>query len=279
MKSIFFIGKNPMLHNFISSAKRQKFFSTIHLLEDCAHGRSELSQKKKSASSGIEYVSVLTEADIRSYIFEHYADGSLLISFDNFIIIGQELCKLFEGKAANFHPAPLPHYKGVNSVSWALYNNERTWSHSWHRISEEVDEGDILSQAYFDIDEDATQTSVMTNCLIGAARDFDKILETLISGVRNESPPSSSALKIQEKYYSFKDSPDLDITRKDIDLELVVKSIPISPYAKWRWTVTLSKNVRVGYISQEETPIPAFFDQLDTVPIGEKKYLVNIIKE
>jgi hypothetical protein len=51
----------------------------------------------------------------------------------------------------NFHNAPLPKYRGVNPINWALANNEKEHGISIHKITEKIDDGDIISQINYPI--------------------------------------------------------------------------------------------------------------------------------
>lgn len=65
-------------------------------------------------------------------------------------IIGPEL---FErcGRAVNLHPGPLPRYRGVRPVNWALHNGESMHGVTLHEIDRGVDSGPVISQALFSI--------------------------------------------------------------------------------------------------------------------------------
>ena len=53
----------------------------------------------------------------------------------------------------NYHPAPLPYYKGVDVYSRAIKKGIRTWGVTLHRMTNVVDTGEIIDQEYFEIDE------------------------------------------------------------------------------------------------------------------------------
>ena len=44
----------------------------------------------------------------------------------------------------NFHPAPLPKYKGFAVYNFAILNEEKEWSVSLHHVSDKIDEGEII---------------------------------------------------------------------------------------------------------------------------------------
>jgi methionyl-tRNA formyltransferase len=52
----------------------------------------------------------------------------------------------------NFHPAPLPKYKGTAGYNWAILNQENKWSATVHYVDESIDTGPIVDQFEFSID-------------------------------------------------------------------------------------------------------------------------------
>lgn len=71
-------------------------------------------------------------------------------------IIGPELIDNTP-QILNCHPGPLPAYRGVRPVNWALRNGERSHGITIHAIDSGIDSGPILAEANFtmwpDIDE------------------------------------------------------------------------------------------------------------------------------
>jgi methionyl-tRNA formyltransferase len=52
----------------------------------------------------------------------------------------------------NFHPAPLPDYKGVGGYNLAILENLTEWATTAHYVDEDIDTGDIIEVKRFDID-------------------------------------------------------------------------------------------------------------------------------
>lgn len=68
--------------------------------------------------------------------------------------------------ALNLHNGPLPKYRGVNPVNWALKNKETFHGVTIHRIDLGVDSGDIFGQVLFDIDSEIEEViDVYKRCL------------------------------------------------------------------------------------------------------------------
>lgn len=70
--------------------------------------------------------------------------------FNNRILDNAVLSSPRKG-AINCHDAPLPKYGGVNAVAWALMNQENSHGVTWHIMQEQIDEGEILQQAIFNV--------------------------------------------------------------------------------------------------------------------------------
>lgn len=56
------------------------------------------------------------------------------------------------GRILNVHNSPLPRYRGVSPINWALKNGERTHGVTIHEITAAVDQGPIVAQVEYPID-------------------------------------------------------------------------------------------------------------------------------
>lgn len=54
----------------------------------------------------------------------------------------------------NFHPAPLPEYKGTGGYNLAILESRSTWAVSAHYVDENIDTGRIIECSSFDIDDE-----------------------------------------------------------------------------------------------------------------------------
>ena len=55
------------------------------------------------------------------------------------------------GRMLNFHNSPLPRYRGVRPINWALKNQEREHGVTIHEITPGIDDGPIVGQVKFSI--------------------------------------------------------------------------------------------------------------------------------
>lgn len=65
-------------------------------------------------------------------------------------ILGREDIRRF-GRLLNLHNGPLPRYRGVSPINWALKNSERMHGVTIHEITEGIDDGPIVAQATYSI--------------------------------------------------------------------------------------------------------------------------------
>jgi phosphoribosylglycinamide formyltransferase 1 len=64
-------------------------------------------------------------------------------------IISKNFIKNFRKKIINVHPSLLPKYKGLNTFSRILKNNEKKTGCTVHYVNEKLDDGKIISQKSF----------------------------------------------------------------------------------------------------------------------------------
>jgi methionyl-tRNA formyltransferase len=68
-------------------------------------------------------------------------------------------------RLCNIHNGPLPKYRGMNPVNWALKNNELKHGITLHLIDEGIDTGEILDQETFSINQEMEVKDVYELCL------------------------------------------------------------------------------------------------------------------
>jgi len=104
----------------------------------------------------------------------------------------------------NLHNAPLPKYRGVNPINWALKNNEVEHGVTIHSISTGIDDGPIFGQVKFNINPEMEEViDVYTRAIhFGYA-----LFEDVITNLEKISPfDQNDSLS---SYYSKKDFKDL----------------------------------------------------------------------
>lgn len=82
---------------------------------------------------------------------DHLSGGDLLLSVQYDRILPERLLKRYK-RAWNLHFSPLPKYRGVRPINWALKNGETTHGVTLHEMTPNADDGPIVAQTEFRID-------------------------------------------------------------------------------------------------------------------------------
>jgi len=75
-----------------------------------------------------------------------------IFSFQYDQIVSQKVINTTKYGAINMHFSPLPKYRGVAPIAWALINGENEYGVTIHYMDPGIDTGDIISQTNFEID-------------------------------------------------------------------------------------------------------------------------------
>ena len=73
----------------------------------------------------------------------------LLLNVHSLYIVHQNVLAVPRSGAYNLHPAPLPRYAGLNSVSWAIYRGEKEHGVTFTKWKPGIDTGATCSRKYF----------------------------------------------------------------------------------------------------------------------------------
>jgi methionyl-tRNA formyltransferase len=87
-----------------------------------------------------------------------------------------------EEKMINFHPAPVQIHKGIGACCYCLLNGYKRWGVTAHYIAPHVDEGDIIKQRYFDVDDNITAIELEEKEQEEQLKLFSEIMDMLNSG-------------------------------------------------------------------------------------------------
>jgi methionyl-tRNA formyltransferase len=100
--------------------------------------------------------------------------------------------------ALNLHLGPLPRYRGVAPIAWALINGEATTGVTLHHIEVGVDSGPIISSKSVPIRAEDTGRSVYDRC----SEAGSELFRELWPRVRREVPRGRPQLERAALYYN-----------------------------------------------------------------------------
>lgn len=198
-----------------------------------------------------------------SEIFEYDIDYIISVLYYN--ILDAELLDHPTHGGLNLHQAELPRYRGSNTFSHAIMNARQDdyWKYgtTLHFMSEEVDEGDIVSRNFVDITEDDTSRSLYEKTEQASIELFEEQLPNIVSGKVHEMRTPQSEFD-DETYFYQKTSLDGE---KEIPLEELTGEESLAVYDKIRaldfppfepaYTKIDGKKVYLTKTSYEDLPL------------------------
>ncbi len=82
----------------------------------------------------------------------------------------------------NFHPAPLPEYKGTAGYNLAILDGLKQWAVTAHYVDDSIDTGEIIEINYFDIDYDnETAQSLERTSQYYLGAQFIRVLDSALN--------------------------------------------------------------------------------------------------
>lgn len=110
-----------------------------------------------------------------------------LFSITNLAIVPDPVLQLPTRRAINFHDGPLPDIGGLNVTTWALMDGRPEHGVTWHVMTSQVDEGEVLAQARFPVASEETAHSLNLKCFEAGIATFEQLLMAL--DVPASAPP------------------------------------------------------------------------------------------
>jgi len=133
----------------------------------------------------------------------------------------------------NFHPASYA-YPGVGSASYALYNLEKSFGVTAHRMDEEFDRGEIIHELSFPIQKDWGCFELFNEALSKCCPLLEETIKILLKNpTPNKIKDWAGPAKTRQEFLDFM---KFDVESDLRDLNLLIKAVkhPIypGPYVK-----------------------------------------------
>jgi methionyl-tRNA formyltransferase len=153
-------------------------------------------------------------------------DVDVVISFLYWRLIREPLLSLGRVGCLNFHPAPLPDFRGVGGYNVAVLEGLEEWGVSCHFVDEHLDTGDLVEVERFAIDP-AAHTAFSLDLESGErlVRLFGRVLDRLLAGEELPRAPQGAG-----RYVSREDFEALRVVRPGDDLDRKVRAFWYPPY-------------------------------------------------
>ena len=152
--------------------------------------------------------------------------ADLVISFLYPRLIREPLLSLGRSGCLNFHPAPLPDFRGVGGYNVAILEGLDEWGVSCHFVDETFDTGDLVEVEHFAIDPDAhTALSLDLDSgerLVGL---FERVIDRALAGGELPRRPQGDG-----RYISREEFERLRVVEPGDDLDRKLRAFWYPPY-------------------------------------------------
>ena len=162
---------------------------------------------------------------------ELYADPpegvDVVVSFLFWRLIREPLISLGRIGCLNFHPAPLPDFRGLGGYNVAILEGLREWGVSCHFVDEGFDTGDLVEVERFAIDEGAeTAFSLDLRSQERLFGLFTRVMRSVLSGEELARAPQG-----QGRYVTREEFESLRLVRPGDDLQRKLRAFWYPPHA------------------------------------------------
>lgn len=185
--------------------------------------------------------------NLEAYLLKRFSNNEdLLLNYDAIHIYSKKFLETIKYRAINFHPAPLPEYRGINTINWGIYKDSSRWAISWHKIIPSIDSGSLYFHQYFDLPPKIYQIDLTNYCLLLAMKSLGHVIKNFKS---NKCKNIFTRGNPNSYYYSSDEQPFFNFTDNN-DLMLIERCQPITENKKWRWNFKI-KNLKCTLISHK----------------------------
>jgi methionyl-tRNA formyltransferase len=154
------------------------------------------------------------------------AGVDLVVSFLYPRLIREPILSLGRIGCLNFHPAPLPDFRGVGGYNVAILEGLGEWGVSCHFVDEQFDTGDLVEVERFPIDPDAhTAFSLDLESGTRLVELFGRVMDRVLGGGELPRTPQGDG-----RYVSRHDFEHLRVVRPGDDLRRKLRAFWYPPY-------------------------------------------------
>jgi methionyl-tRNA formyltransferase len=154
------------------------------------------------------------------------ADVDVVVSFLFWNLIREPLISLGRVGCLNFHPAPLPDYRGVGGYNVAVLEGLGRWGVSCHFVDDAFDTGDVVEVDHFEIDPTAeTAFSLDLKSQQHLVELFKRVMGRLLDGEVLPRTPQGDG-----RYMSRAEFEELRVVRPGDDLDRKLRAFWYPPW-------------------------------------------------
>ena len=118
----------------------------------------------------------------------------------------ERLLEFVTGDCFNMHPSLLPKFRGPEPIFWQMKLDAETGV-SWHRVTAEIDAGDIVAQSRVVLDEGVSYDEI---CQALASRGVE-LMQALLTEIEQGSLQGTPQSEQQASYYAYPSAEDFSL--------------------------------------------------------------------
>ena len=183
---------------------------------------------------------------------EDLGEVDYIFSITHLRIIPSNVLKLAKTSAINFHDGVLPGYAGLNVTTWALYNQEKSHGVTWHEMTDDVDEGRILKQTNFELDELETAFTLNAKCYESALSSFTELMSDLVQDKLEPQVQDAAQSAFYKACQRLPALSALDWRLTAEKLEAEIRALNFGPYANPMSLPKILFNDAVFFVQEAE---------------------------
>lgn len=127
----------------------------------------------------------------------------------------------------NFHPAPLPEYKGTAGYNLAILEGREDWATTAHYVDDGIDTGEIIDVSYFAIDPHKESVkSIESRSQVNLEEQFKRILDRVLT--TNEKLPTTP--NVGGRYTSRAEMEAMKEIKPGDDISRKIRAFWFPPY-------------------------------------------------
>lgn len=148
MHKILFMGRKPVAADALTWLCKSKEVRVVGVITDSHLATSPT--KDVAIKYGVE---VMSRDEVESRINNDLLHFDFAVSMLYWQKIRPTVSNAARKGVVNFHPAPLPEYKGTCGYNMAILENHSKWAVTSHYVDEGIDTGPIIDISWFEVDQ------------------------------------------------------------------------------------------------------------------------------
>lgn len=177
MQKILFLGRKSVAARCLAWLSDRSDVDVVGVLTDSHLPVSETKEVAKQRG-----IPLFTRSIAEAKAFSGELKFDLAVSVLYWLKIRSPLLTLASKGIINFHPAPLPEFKGTAGYNLAILRNLPEWAVSAHYVDQEIDAGPIIKVDSFRIDqENETAQSLEKRCREPLYNLFESVVDCALA--------------------------------------------------------------------------------------------------